>query len=743
MANNINIKERVDMISKNLTYSEQHLGRELIQPFPTASSGSRKILFSSQSEQVMALCKPEVPLIQTGFENEFGRRSTSFRQAEERFVVLDRIEKYSMYPGHHYYLIVYLYDSRKLDCIEVYNYRYITESFGYQMNNSFLDNLTPGSVVEKGDVISKSYGFDDYNNRMDGINVLTMYIAQNKTTEDAIEISESCAKKFTSPLVKKTSFMINENDILLNLYGNETIYKVIPDIGQPISNGILAAVRRENQDEALFSQVYSRLSDINMGDEKITSSGVVVDIDIRTNNPDLMQSSIYNTQLNMYYQDKDRFCREVLEKTNKYMEECGCRCAYNLQKLFTVSKQILGGVKYNMDSSIYSNLQMDIYTLEDNELHIGDKLTNRYGGKGVISSIVPDHLMPQTKDGRHIEMKYNQATVVNRLNPSQLYEVELNAASNAVVKSLNKNDIDGSFNKIFEFVSLFSKTQAEELKEYVKSCKPTERRQFLESIINDEQIVMSILPIAESISIDVILKMIEMFPETLHDYILTPHKDSNGNYRLAKTFVPVMVGKQYIYRLKQYAEEKFSATSMSFSNNKGENSRNKNSDKTPFTNTPINQGEMEIGGFTHLGAEINVLNLMLYSRAPVGRRAVKDLLTKNPADINITLDSDAKSRSAETVNTFMKAIGLQLTFLKVPKRIKSAFSILPKIEPAFYLNEDYTERVKKLIAESDISIEVSKHKDGKNYPKYKGMNIPTVGVVFRNVVTFGVKDEED
>ena len=88
---------------------------------------------------------------------------------------------------------------------------------------------------------------------MDGINVLLMYIAKNKTTEDAIEISESCAKKFRSPLVKKISFMINENDILLNLYGNKDIYKVIPDIGEEIKDGILAAVRRENKEEAILS----------------------------------------------------------------------------------------------------------------------------------------------------------------------------------------------------------------------------------------------------------------------------------------------------------------------------------------------------------------------------------------------------------------------------------------------------------------------------------------------------------
>ncbi len=46
----------------------------------------------------------------------------------------------------------------------------------------------------------------------------------------------------------------------------------------------------------------------------------------------------------------------------------------------------------------------------------------------VISSIIPDELMPQTEDGQYVEMKYNQATV-NRLNPSLLFEMEITRIS--------------------------------------------------------------------------------------------------------------------------------------------------------------------------------------------------------------------------------------------------------------------------------------------------------------------------
>ena len=740
MANTLILDDEINRARKRIQTPEQVLGKELIQPFPASSSGSRKIMYSVHSEQSMALCYPEVPFIQTGFENEFGHRSTSFQQADQRKTVLARIERYAMTPGHEYYLIIHNEESNTLDLIHKLDYKYITESFGYEINNSTLDKLVIGSVIDKGEVITKSKGFDEFNNRMDGINVLLMYIAKNKTTEDAIEISESCAKKFRSPLVKKISFMINENDILLNLYGNKDIYKVIPDIGEEIKDGILAAVRRENKEEALFSQVFNKLQDINMSDEKITSNGKVVGIEIHTNNPDLMENSIYNTQLNMYYQDNKRFCDELIHTVHRLQANYKCELGYDLQKLLYTSQQILDGVKFNIDNNVYSNLQMDVYILEENDLHIGDKLTNRYGGKGVISNILPDELMPETEDGQRVEMKYNQATVVNRLNPSQLFEMEINSASAAVVRNLNKQDTNGSLKKIVKFVSFFSPSQAKEMEEFISKSNPSVRMEYLSSIIEDGNITISILPLQETVTIDTLRQVLAEFPETRHGYVYTPMLDSsNEKFRLVKSLRPVLVAKQYICRLKQYAEEKFSATSMSFSNNKGENSRNKSAGlyKPVYTNTPIRQGEMEISALTHIGDDINVIMLMLYSTAPIGRRSIKDLLTKNPNDINITLSADAKSRSAEIVNAYLKAIGLKLTFEKVPKKYEEA--LLYNIpDEDFYVPailEDYS--YLKALRENDkskMTITI-KEINGKFYPIYENFEEPCIPAIMEGAMS--------
>jgi hypothetical protein len=58
-------------------------------------------------------------------------------------------------------------------------------------------------------------------------------------------------------------------------------------------------------------------------------------------------------------------------------------------------------------------------------MQIGDKLSGRYGNKGVVAMIVPDEQMPRTSDGQPMDILLNPLGVVSRTNPSQLIEAAL------------------------------------------------------------------------------------------------------------------------------------------------------------------------------------------------------------------------------------------------------------------------------------------------------------------------------
>lgn len=58
-------------------------------------------------------------------------------------------------------------------------------------------------------------------------------------------------------------------------------------------------------------------------------------------------------------------------------------------------------------------------------LQIGDKLTGRFGNKGVIAKIIPDHQMIQSEQGKPIDVLFTSAGIISRINPAQVVEAAL------------------------------------------------------------------------------------------------------------------------------------------------------------------------------------------------------------------------------------------------------------------------------------------------------------------------------
>lgn len=56
---------------------------------------------------------------------------------------------------------------------------------------------------------------------------------------------------------------------------------------------------------------------------------------------------------------------------------------------------------------------------------VGDKLSGRYGDKGVIAAIIPDDEMPTDADGKPFEILVNPLGIISRTNPAQLVEAAL------------------------------------------------------------------------------------------------------------------------------------------------------------------------------------------------------------------------------------------------------------------------------------------------------------------------------
>lgn len=696
----LNFLEKMEVASNGINKPEEMLGRGLRQPFNGCNAGARKVMFSTHSDHILPLIVSEKAIIETGYEIRYGDYASSVLRADADYQVIAKISKFSFAPNHHYWLILKNIKENKLDIVERISYEHITESYGYLYNNEVLDSLQPGSFVQNGTILQKSLAFDEYNNRKDGRNFNVAYMALDDNMEDSIIMSQNAADKLVSPLINVIRIPINDNDIPLNIYGNESIYKVIPDIGEDTINANLIGLRKEKKEEALFSQSVDRLRKFTMSDERRQVKGKVVDINIYCNNPDIL-STHYYAQLKRYYDELQRQSMEIVKTILPYVAE-GYELSYELQKLFANSKRVCNHDQY-IDKRTFSNIILEVVVLENLPMLVGDKAANRYGGKGIVSSIWPNQYMPRFKNGNgdyeQVDVIFNSSTMINRENTGQCFELSLTHIGTAIVNEIKKGkySLQDAFNLIKKYVEFCSPEQAQMLQEYKDNSSEEDLMFFIESIVADDAIHLSMRPISDTMTIDKLNDMYKAFPFVKQNEIEVALESSSGETRYVKSRKPIVVGKQYIYRLKQFAEEKFSATSLSATNIKNENTKSKarKDFKELYPNTPIRFGNMETNNMNHIGADAVITNMMIHSLSPQGRRLVEKMYTGDPFHIDIKLDSNSKNRSAEIAATYLKTIGRRIIFIK-SKKVRKKVAI-----PALYFDHDPITRPISFVSEQD------------------------------------------
>jgi hypothetical protein len=76
-------------------------------------------------------------------------------------------------------------------------------------------------------------------------------------------------------------------------------------------------------------------------------------------------------------------------------------------------------------------------------MEVGDKLSGRFGDKGVVAAIVPDAEMPHDRDGRPFEALLNPLGIISRANPAQMHEAALGKIAERTGKPYRVQDFQG------------------------------------------------------------------------------------------------------------------------------------------------------------------------------------------------------------------------------------------------------------------------------------------------------------
>ena len=450
------------------------------------SSGNRHQMFTSHLEQAVMLRNPETPLVFTGREKPYGQYTDSYKKTKNPVRIVDVISKFPTNPRWRYVYVVQDTITGVYDVIEVTHIEKLSEMHGYLRPTTDGDMWQPGMIIPGDTCIYRSNNHDEHENYRYGSNAKCCYLSIPETEEDGIVVSESFAKKITFSTVESTEIFLNINDVMLNLYGDESDFKAFPNLGEEVKNGILCGRRKIDYRNVASELTKESARHIFTNDNIFHGNGIVADIDIFVNDMEELttggrhrqQLLVYYTMIYNYWDRLKTTLGKIVGngKTNSY--------TFALQSLFQRARDFLDkDLKYSASNGIFEFALITITTVNENSLDVGYKMTDRYGGKGVICKIQPDEMMPIDEYGERAEVILSPPGVVSRANVGQNYEHELNFIANHVRRKMRStNNRDTKYSLLFRFLNNVYPPQAAAFKAYYESIPDMKKSMVLAEV---------------------------------------------------------------------------------------------------------------------------------------------------------------------------------------------------------------------------------------------------------------------
>jgi len=499
------------------------------------------------------------------------------------------------------------------------------------------------------------------------------------TYEDGIICSESAAEKLGSYSVDEIDISLNNNDILLNLLGDNKVYKAFPDIGERCESTILCSRRRIDYESVLFEMNSKNIKKINPDIDSnffVSQDSIVYDVDVYCNgDPENLKEFPYYDQIMKYYDMNQKYYYDIVTTIAPYMEDENYNCSSDVKYFYKRSiDMISGNTQFTFDGNAFDNMIVKIRTYNKKPLVLGSKITGRYGSKGVISMILKDSEMPTNEYGEHAELILNPFGVIGRENIAQLYEQELNFMGDQVLRQTKSMDsLKDKFNHIMKFYKLVNKEQYEFIKKTVTTNG--DKEQFIEESY-EHGLYIHQPPFFGNITV-------EGMSDVYKEFGFEPYHCTIGGKEIEK---PLVIGNLYYLRLKHDPSTKLSARSSGdlSLNNIPSKSNSFKYHTALFSRTPVRCGEME---FNSLLLTQNMPLVMRYlaqtSTNPEERKNFNTaLLTKNVFDVDKIDLVGSKSIVSRIVKTQMLTLGLvnKQSIPEIEEEIENVDSELDELE---------------------------------------------------------------
>ena len=491
--------------------SPLYLGVVGLNPFPGYISSPRLAMFCGHIGQSLVVEGSTINRLSTGVAREYAKNIHDVRFPCNS-KVLKIIHKYPETLGADSVkenpLTTIIYENSESDLREVgilnlERFHCIHQYFGFRYKHrEEIRMVQPDACIPKDTIIATSPSITEHGDYKYGLGAQVAMMSVPPVIEDGIIVSKSFAKRCTTKGYGIRTVSWGRNAMPLNLYGNDDIYKIFPEIGEHVApSGLLFASRGFEEHLAVPLLSKKALQTLDFFDKPVyaTPGAKIVDIIVLKGNKEKSYlPSGMDEQCRSYHRRARAYYGHILGEYFRLKKN-----AERMGKAFAISPEFhrlvveamaiqQQGDGRNYVVPTYGRQPLDEWMVQiifeyDIVPTIGFKLTGMHGDKGVICDVWEDEDMPLDASGNRAEIIMDSQSTIKRMNPSRLYEQYINASGRATAMQLKAMAAVSSIQQMWEYLLGFYSIVSPRMYNAVKKYVVTEReiRHHIETVVKD------------------------------------------------------------------------------------------------------------------------------------------------------------------------------------------------------------------------------------------------------------------
>ena len=410
----------------------KYMGITGLYPMSIYNASSRLGMASSQGGQRMVNLFPERAVIVSGLDKDFNKHTFS-KKATEAWKVIDVIRAS---PSSNTRLLTIIYEvieTGEHGELTIPGHFSLHTKFGFEYQvTSELKALRTGSVIPAGTILADSKAVDGafYNT---GVHLQTAVCSKEGTAEDGVDANEETINRLSYNVFPDIVIPIGEDEIPTNRYGDDNMFKCIPEPGDRVNvDGVIMGLR--TIDEGIIAaQATNELLQTDAYEDKLYQLPHMAGAEVES------VKVIINNTAKSYYVGKhfdqlerlaaeyDTYHKAILDV---YYKAKG-RAKYSVRPLQVTPSltNLIVRAKTLLDCSrrgtrktrlVMKKDPLKIFTVyitlrKVASPHKGGKITDRSSAKSVITGMKPVVQMPMDQEGTRADIVVSKEATPNRM----------------------------------------------------------------------------------------------------------------------------------------------------------------------------------------------------------------------------------------------------------------------------------------------------------------------------------------